>query len=58
MTVHELWEICPCGFIFIRCADGSVKAYKGGGAFGNRVVVSVFPTSYPMFKNVLEVSVK
>lgn len=56
MTLKELYNVAPCAFIFIRRENGTVEEYKGGSAEANRAVEKVTPTSYPMFKQVLEVN--
>ena len=57
MTIKELAKVSPQCFIFIRTEEG-VKEYKWGDSeTGALEITNVLATSYPMFKNVLEVEV-
>lgn len=61
ITIQDLWRISPQSFIFIKNEDGTVTEFKG-----NRLstedsvgeVVNVEAKSYPMYKSVLEVTMK
>ena len=56
MTLHELWSVSPQCFMFIRQKNGVLKEYTGGKKNADAVVEKIIGTSYPMFKNVLEVT--
>ena len=56
MTLHELWHLSPQCFVFIRQKNGVLKEYAGGKKNADAVVEKIIGTSYPMFKNVLEVT--
>jgi hypothetical protein len=57
MTLHDLWVVLsPQSFIFFRQKNGVLKEYAGGKKYSDAVVGEIHPTSYPMFKNVLEVT--
>ena len=58
MTLHELWEICPRCFLFIKQEDGRVREYKGSNADAFAQVADIYATKYPMYDNVLEVKLK
>ena len=63
MTVHDLYMVSPQAFIFIVTRGGdfkvtSRKEYLGGDRDGGLVVGRVLPTSYPMYRHVLEVEIK
>ena len=60
MTLKELWEVAPQAFFFVVTRDDEFRKtasreYVGTGDDGNREVLRILPTSYPMYKNVLEV---
>lgn len=60
MTLKELYQVAPQAFTFIVTRDDefnktSSREYTGGAEDGDKEVVRVYPTSYPMLKNVLEV---
>ena len=56
MTLHELWWVSPQCFVFVRQKNGQLKEYAGGKKNADAVVEKIIGTSYPMFKNVLEVT--
>ena len=56
MTLHELWFVAPQCFVFVRQKNGQLKEYAGGKKNADAVVEKIIGTSYPMFKNVLEVT--
>lgn len=56
MTLHELWRLSPQCFVFIRQKNGVLKEYAGGKKNADARVEKIIGTSYPMFKNVLEVT--
>ena len=56
MTLHELWSVSPQCFVFVRQKNGQLKEYAGGKKNADAVVEKIIGTSYPMFKNVLEVT--
>lgn len=56
MTLHELWRLSPQCFVFIRQKNGVLKEYTGGKKNADARVEKIIGTSYPMFKNVLEVT--
>lgn len=56
MTLRELWLVSPQCFIFIRRGESCVEEYKGGREESDAQIERVLATSYPMFKNVLEVT--
>ena len=56
MTLHELWRVSPQCFVFVRQKNGVLEEYGGKKKYADAVVESVLATSYPMFKNVLEVT--
>ena len=60
MTLKELWDVAPQAFFFVVTRDEEFRKtssheYVGTGTDGNREIFRVLPTSYPMYKNVLEV---
>lgn len=55
MTLHELWRVSPQCFVFVRQKNGQLKEYAGGKKNADSVVKSILATSYPMFKNTIEV---
>ena len=58
MTVKELAKVSPQCFIFIRNDDGSVEEYHWpDNKIGVFKVKDILATSYPMYKNVLEIKV-
>lgn len=58
MTIKELAKVSPQCFIFIRNNDGSVEEYHWPDSrAGGLEIKNVLATSYPMYKNVLEVKV-
>lgn len=57
MSVIDLWRVCPQSHVFIRVGDEVVE-YRGGAAYSQCRVVNVFATSYPMYKSVIEVSIR
>lgn len=59
MTVKELWKVSPKSFVFIKNErTGKVKEYKGE-KYGETLEIEIVTvTSYPMYKNVLEITVK
>lgn len=63
MTLKELWFLSPQAFTFIVERDEdfnkiSSREYVGGREDGDRRVVRLLPTSYPMYKHVLEVELE
>lgn len=58
MTLYELWMTAPQCFVFIRFSDGSVHEYIGGKLYAGSIVKSVYATDYPMYKHVLEVTIR
>ena len=56
MTLYELWRVAPTSFVFIRQKNGELKEYVGGKANRDEEVLRVKGTAYPMYKNVLEVT--
>ena len=61
LTIQELWRVSPQSHIFIRNEDGSVTEYKGfrlSVADSKGEVVNVKATQYPMYRSVLEVTLK
>lgn len=56
MTLHELWFVAPQCFMFIRQKNGVLKEYTGGKKNADARVEKIIGTSYPMFRNVLEVT--
>lgn len=63
MTLKELWKVAPQAFFFVVTRDDefrktSSREYVGAGDDGNREVLRILPTSYPMYKNVLEVELE
>ena len=58
MTLHELWAVSPKCFVFFRKKNGVLKEYAGGKKNADAVVKEILSTSYPMFKNVLEVTLE
>lgn len=60
MKLKDLWFVSPQAFVFIVTRDAnfnktSSREYHGSGPDGDREIVRVLPTRYPMYKNVLEV---
>ena len=60
MKLKDLWFVSPQAFVFIVTRDEnfnktSSREYHGSGPDGDREILRVLPTSYPMYKNVLEV---
>lgn len=60
MKLKDLWFVSPQAFVFIVTRDAdfnktSSYEYHGSGPDGDREIKRVLPTSYPMYKNVLEV---
>ena len=58
MTLHELWSVSPQCFVFVRQKNGQLKEYAGGKKNADARVEKIIGTSYPMFKNVLEVTIR
>ena len=56
MTVGELFRVSPQCWLFIRLENGEIEEYTPRD-YEESVVESVFATEYPMFKNVLEVTI-
>lgn len=59
MTVHEIWKVNPQGHTFIRRGeDDRVIEYTGNGDYKEGAVLRVKATSYPMYKSVIEITLK
>ena len=61
IPLQELWRVSPQSFIFIKNEDGSVTEYKGhriSATDSVGEVIKVEAKSYPMFRSVLEVTMK
>ena len=55
MTVHDVWDVAPQSFIFIRKDDDRLEEYQGSGELGDREVALMKGTKYPMYGSVIEI---
>lgn len=58
MSIYELWMVSPQSHIFIKGDDGKVMEYNGGLDNSDMEVDRIVATSYPMYRSVIEVTVK
>ena len=61
MTVKDVWQVSPQAYVFLRKIDGETHdnpvPYVGGMKYSGYYVHRIVPTSYPMYKFVLELDV-
>ena len=61
MTVKDVWQVSPQAYVFLRTIDGEKHdkpiAYVGAGRFSDFFVHRIVPTTYPMFRHVLELDI-
>lgn len=57
MTLIDLWNCTSDTFIFIRTND-SLYEYCGSQEMAHKKILNMKGTSYPMYKNVIEVTLE